>query len=404
MLCRMQSREPLDPAAWLRVRRSADQDLITRAVIGIGVYPVLLALLGTVMPFRADHALVFWSCCLGLGASLCARVFLLWCAHHARLPLRRHWLPVLLLTIPAVAGVTGWLAAAGLHWYGFGSWTFSLVMLWVIGIACGSTITFTPNRCMMYLNIAFVLGPPTVYGLWLGTGELMTVSVGAVVLFGFLGLQGHRLFRMYWDLLIERATREQQAKELQAARLAAEAAREAMHFQATHDSLTGLWNRAEILEFLEREVRRGVRTRNPLGVLMLDIDHFKRINDAHGHVAGDEVLSAVAQRLPANIRSCDGAGRYGGEEFLLVLPDCELHQLKAAAERIRADIASRIVRTFHGPISVKVSVGCAVGIAAADSAEDLLRLADEALYEAKKRGRDCVATVLLNEMSSAALF
>jgi diguanylate cyclase (GGDEF)-like protein len=176
-----------------------------------------------------------------------------------------------------------------------------------------------------------------------------------------------------------------------------------MHFEATHDSLTGLWNRAEILEFLEREVRRAVRSRNPLGVLMLDIDHFKRINDAHGHVAGDEVLNAVAQRLPANIRSCDGAGRYGGEEFLLVLPDCELHQLKAAAERIRADIGSRIVRTFCGPISVTVSVGCAVGIVAADSAEDLLRLADEALYEAKRRGRNCVATMLLQQVLSAEM-
>jgi diguanylate cyclase (GGDEF)-like protein len=401
MPCGLQSGEPLDAKTSVEVRRSADQDLIARAVIGIGVYPVLLLLLGTSVPFRAEHAEVFWSCCTAIAASFCARLFLLWCAQHARLPLRRYWMPVLLATIPAVAGTTGWLSLGVLRWYGFGTWTFTTVMLWLIGIACGSTITFTPNRCMMYLNIALLLGPPTAYGFWLGSREMVTIAVAALVLVAYLALQGHRLHRMYWDLLVEHATRKQQAEELHAARLAAEAAREAMHFQATHDSLTGLWNHAEILEFLEREVRRAARTQNPLGLLMLDIDHFKRINDLYGHLTGDDVLKEVATRLPASVRSCDGVGRYGGEEFFLVLPDCEPRQLQAAAERIRADIASHTVRAFAGPLSVTVSIGCSAGRAtAADSAEDLLRAADEAMYDAKNAGRNRVSVRLVGGLST----
>lgn len=404
MPCGLQSGEALDAKTWVEVRRSADQDLITRAVIGIAVYPVLLLLLGTSVPFRVQHAAAFWGCCLAIGAGFCARAFLLWCARHARLPLRRYWMPLLLATIPAVAGTTGWLSLAVLRWYGFGTWTFTMVMLWLIGIACGSTITFTPNRCMMYLNIAMLLGPPTTYGFWLGSREMVTISVAALVLTAYLALQGHRLHRMYWDLLVEHATRKVQAEELQAARLAAEAAREAMHFQATHDSLTGLWNRAEILEFLNREVRRATRTRNPLGLLMLDIDHFKRINDQYGHLTGDDVIRQVAMLLPASIRACDGAGRYGGEEFLLVLPDCEPRQLQTAAERIRAGIASRRVQAFAIPLSVTVSIGCAAGrMSTADSAERLLRAADEALYAAKNAGRNCVSVRLLGQLSTEAV-
>ena len=404
MVCGLQSGEPLNAKSWEEVRRGADQDLITRALIGIGVYPILLALLGTIVPFREEHAAVFWECCVAIGASFCARLLLLWCARHARLPLRRYWMLLLLATIPAVAGTTGCLSLAVLHWYGFGTWTFSMVMLWLIGIACGSTITFTPNRCMMYLNIAMLLGPPTAYGFWLGSRELVTISIAALGLVAYLALQGHRLHRMYWDLLVEQATRKLQAEELQSARLAAEAAREAMHFQVIHDSLTGLWNRAEILEFLDHEVRRAARTRNPLGILMLDIDHFKRINDRHGHLTGDEVLKAVAARLPASVRSCDGVGRYGGEEFLLVLPDCQPRQLQAAAERLRADIASRTMRTFAGPLSVTVSIGCAVGQATStDVAEELLRAADEALYEAKEHGRNQVAVRLLGQLSTETI-
>lgn len=396
-----ESRSPVDPTIWAEVQRRTDQDLITRALIGIGVYPVLLVLLATMMPFRREHGTFFWVASAVIALSVCVRLYLLWCSRHARLPLREYWFRLLLSTVLGVAGTMGGLSVAVLHWYGVGTWIFSLVMLWLIGTACGSTITFTPNRYMMQLNIGLLLGPSTLYAFRLHSEQTVTLAVGAQVLMGYLVLQGRRLHRMYWDLLSEQAVRQHQTQELQAARLAAESAREAMRFQATHDSLTGLWNRAEIVEFLEREVRRAARSRTPLGVLMLDTDRFKRINDQYGHLAGDGVLKAVAERLPANLRACDGVGRYGGEEFLLVLPGCDLHQLKIAGERIRGDIAAGSVTALAEQPNVTVSIGCAVGNADEHSAEDLLRAADEALYEAKRRGRNCVATVALGQLSPA---
>jgi two-component system cell cycle response regulator len=164
---------------------------------------------------------------------------------------------------------------------------------------------------------------------------------------------------------------------------------------ADHDSLTGLWNRAAILDLLKREVSRRRRTGHELGVIMADVDHFKTINDTRGHLIGDAVLKETTRRLAVNVRPYDAVGRYGGEEFLIVLPDCNADNLVIGAERLRHCIADHPIETCAGPIQITLSLGLK-SVEQCDKepadCETLLREADEALYAAKARGRNRVET------------
>jgi diguanylate cyclase (GGDEF)-like protein len=166
---------------------------------------------------------------------------------------------------------------------------------------------------------------------------------------------------------------------------------EALRELATHDSLTGLLNRRACLDSLLAELNRGCRTGNPVCIVMADIDHFKRINDAHGHQTGDEVLCEVARRMQSSLRRYDTIGRFGGEEFLLVLPECGLEEGVKLAERICHLIRSEPVKAKNIPIEVSISLGVAVAnqLAPADL-EALLGSADAALYRAKEAGRNRV--------------
>jgi diguanylate cyclase (GGDEF)-like protein len=157
--------------------------------------------------------------------------------------------------------------------------------------------------------------------------------------------------------------------------------------QASRDALTGLWNRAAILDLLERELARGRREGRPVGVIMADLDHFKRINDTFGHLAGDRVLRQAARRLGEALRPYDTVGRYGGEEFLVVLPGCDAGDATGLAERLRRCVADEPVDWEGCPVPVTVSLGVAASDGAADAA-GLLQTADEALYRAKGAGRN----------------
>jgi diguanylate cyclase (GGDEF)-like protein len=166
---------------------------------------------------------------------------------------------------------------------------------------------------------------------------------------------------------------------------------EALRLQATRDPLTGLFNRRYMQESLEREIHRALRRRRALAVMMLDIDHFKRYNDTFGHAAGDEALRLVAETLLHSVRSDDLACRYGGEEFLVILPECSLPQAAIRAEEIRERLKDlHRERASELPAAVTVSIGVAAFKETADEAEPLLKCADEALYQAKREGRDRV--------------
>jgi two-component system cell cycle response regulator len=163
----------------------------------------------------------------------------------------------------------------------------------------------------------------------------------------------------------------------------------ASEFRASHDALTGLYNRGAVIRLLQREAARCSREAAPLGVILVDVDHFKHINDKYGHCIGDEVLLEVAGRMRATVRSYDFLGRYGGEEFLIVAPGCGTHATENLAERVRRAVADQAVCIGQLEVPVTISLGATL----AQGAEDCVRYlqqADAALYRAKNNGRNKV--------------
>lgn len=176
-------------------------------------------------------------------------------------------------------------------------------------------------------------------------------------------------------------------------------AREKLLFQATHDALTGIANRGVSLDALRREHSRQEREGGSFAVAMLDIDHFKFVNDNYGHLAGDVVLTEAARRVKNCVRPYDTVGRYGGEEFLVVLPRADGLGAMRIASRIRASIESEPFATEGGPITITASLGVAVSSEACPfDSQILMQRADEALYRAKALGRNRVELATEREL------
>lgn len=160
---------------------------------------------------------------------------------------------------------------------------------------------------------------------------------------------------------------------------------------ATTDHLTGLLNRRSFMDRLETELNRCIRLRRPLGLLIADIDFFKKINDTYGHRAGDEVLKNFAGILKKNLRVYDFAGRYGGEEFIVCLVECDIEESFKVAERLRTEVQSQSM--FRTEDNREIFVTASFGVTALEqepkSIDQLIKEADEALYKAKRSGRNC---------------
>ncbi len=172
--------------------------------------------------------------------------------------------------------------------------------------------------------------------------------------------------------------------------------RETLRVQAVRDSLTGLYNRRYMEQALEREVLRAARNRRTVGVIMLDLDHFKRYNDSHGHEAGDNLLRVLGDFLLTHVRAEDIACRYGGEEFVVILPEASLAMCRSRAEQLWKGVQGLSVNV-HGELlrGVTTSVGVAAFPAHGTTMSGLLRAADAALYAAKRQGRDRVEIAAL---------
>lgn len=166
---------------------------------------------------------------------------------------------------------------------------------------------------------------------------------------------------------------------------------DSLRFAATHDFLTHILNRGEILASVKREVSRSEREGKPTAIILADLDHFKQVNDTYGHATGDAVLSEVAHRLQSDLREYDLVGRYGGEEFLLILPNCPLEIAIRRANEIRCLVSQNPVPVSSTRVPTTISMGVtATNSTHTLSVENLLQQADIALYSAKNNGRDRV--------------
>ena len=161
---------------------------------------------------------------------------------------------------------------------------------------------------------------------------------------------------------------------------------------ATHDSLTGVFNRGAIMRALQRTLTESIRTRKPFGVIMADIDYFKKVNDEFGHAAGDEALKEFTRRLQHALRQNDYLGRYGGEEFLIIIPNATIETVTGTAERLCRAISASPFDLGGEFKAITTSIGAAVSRSVDDSAQNILAAADRALYAAKLNGRNCVVT------------
>lgn len=177
--------------------------------------------------------------------------------------------------------------------------------------------------------------------------------------------------------------------------------REALRIEATYDHLTGVWNRGAAMQSLEKELSRGLREGKHTGLIMADIDHFKGVNDTYGHQAGDATLREVTRRIRRLLRHYDTIGRYGGDEFVIVLPGCDSAGAERMANRIRDQIEADPISTMEGMIDVAISLG----VSNTDGsnyldANRLIRAADIALYRSKKEGRNRVSMATAADMNS----
>src|SRR5579872_801330 len=170
--------------------------------------------------------------------------------------------------------------------------------------------------------------------------------------------------------------------------------RDRFRLLATKDPLTGLWNRRSIHQILKDELARAAQSERTTGVLLIDLDFFKKVNDTHGHLAGDFVLQETSRRLQKALRTYDAVGRYGGEEFLIVVPGANESEACELAERLRSAIERKPVRVGENQIQITLSVGVAIAPVHEQAPTTVLELADAALYDAKRFGRNriCVRT------------
>jgi diguanylate cyclase (GGDEF)-like protein len=196
---------------------------------------------------------------------------------------------------------------------------------------------------------------------------------------------------LFW-LMTSVAISESRGAELAKRNREAALLREKLRELAMHDKLTGLYNRHYVEEWFGLELRRAQRHGRPIAAIMVDVDHFKRFNDSFGHEAGDLVLRELAAVLRRFARKSDVACRYGGEEFLVLLPECPFDAARQKAEQLRKEVAKLELRYDDQPLGpVTVSLGVAAFPDHAKESEQLLRCADEALYLAKQTGRNRVA-------------
>jgi diguanylate cyclase (GGDEF)-like protein/PAS domain S-box-containing protein len=224
-----------------------------------------------------------------------------------------------------------------------------------------------------------------IMGVYKPDGRLAWLSINSQALYRPSDARPYAVVTSFADIT-ERRRAEEELKVLQAQ----------LREEAIRDPLTGLYNRRYLEETLRRELVRAGRSGHPLTILMGDIDYFKKLNDSYGHQAGDKVLQALGGLLRHHARSSDIPCRYGGEEFILVLPDMPLEAARQRAESIRRDFADLHIAFGGAQLAATLSIGVSVHPGHGKTADELIRSADQALYEAKQSGRNSVCSAAIS--------
>jgi diguanylate cyclase (GGDEF)-like protein len=312
-----------------------------------------------------------------------------WLRHpppHERIPHVLNWQIVLRV----VQGLSWGMALVLFHTGGHVELINELVILLVlISISAVSVTNMAPSFVTMLTFCAAILFVPFVHFLMQGEALYLNLAVGLVILFMVemqIGWDAWRQFREgVRQLVLNRRIR----RELELRNAQLDALNRDLQVMAIHDQLTGLYNRHFIVEQLERQRELFQRHGSLCSIVLLDIDHFKQVNDRFGHAVGDEVLREFSRRIESLLRQGDMLGRYGGEEFLLVLPMADSEAAAKLAERVRQRVEETPLvegaQTIYGTASFGVAQ-----LAVGEGVDDWLERADQALYRAKSLGRNRV--------------
>jgi len=249
----------------------------------------------------------------------------------------------------------------------------------------------------MFSAIAFDLLPKnfiTEYGVQIGSAlEMLLLSVALGYRYAALRNENERIVREARDQLEQKV--EVRTSELRNALVQLEDAHHQLSESSRHDGLTELYNRTHFREAFEHLLSEARNSRRPISLLMIDLDHFKKINDTYGHLVGDDCLRCTSNTMAEILAPYNALlARFGGEEFIAALPGMDLTQASAVAEELRQSLHDRPCVSGDLVVPVSASIGVhSVDIAAKDSIESALQVADQALYAAKAEGRDCVRTL-----------
>ncbi len=349
-----------------------DQDLDRRSINGSYAYLAVWSVIGFTTGFSNDHGFIFWGLFGVLLFFAATRLLLSKFSSGIREHNRNLWLGLFLLNALGPSSVYSITLSLS-----FFDPVFSPIMLYllmtVFAFVSGGVINFSPNPKVLFAFLV-VLVVPSMFTAMTVAQEHFPVGVLLVVYAVFMFAQSNRLIGDYHQMIKQQV----QLEEIN-----------------TQDPLTGIGNRRLFDESLSLAWKTKLRSAKSVGLLIIDIDHFKSINDTHGHAAGDEVIKAIAECLRQCCqRETDIIARFGGEEFTVLIAPTSKNEIEGLAEKIRTLVEASTVQYEHQQLKVTVSVGAAIVAPTIDtSPDDLFKLADQCLYEAKEGGRNRVVSI-----------